>query len=83
MEKGKGNPLAVCPYCGKTLDGYTPVENPGAVPKEDDFSLCIGCYNLVVFNADQTVRKATFMEYMEFDQWMKKTRARHRRKKMN
>ena len=83
MEKGKGNPLAYCPNCGKRLDGYTPVDKPGAVPKEGDLSLCLGCRNLLVFRADQTLRKATFKEYTEFERWLKKERTKRRRKKMN
>lgn len=83
MEKGKGNPLAYCPYCDKQLDGYTSIDKPDATPKEGDFSLCWGCRRLLVFRADQTLRKATFKEHNEFETWLRKTRTKRRRKKMN
>lgn len=83
MKKGKGNPLARCPYCGKQLDGWTPVDVPEATPKDGDFSLCVGCKHLVIFNADQTVREPTSKERKEFKQWLREWRRTERRKKMH
>ena len=79
FKRERGNPLAFCPYCSRQLDGWTPLENPEAVPKENDFSLCAYCKHLVIFRADQTVRKPTFSERKEFKRWLRE----HRRKKMN
>lgn len=82
MVTGKGNPLARCPHCDKQLDGFTGVggeRGDDAIPREGDFSICLGCRSVLVFNADQTVRASTEKEFKEFRRWLKKHRAEQRR----
>jgi hypothetical protein len=83
MEKGKGNPAAVCPWCDHKLDGYTAVggaRGDDPVPREGDFSLCVNCRQVLVFRADQTVRKCTDKEAKEFTRWWKAHKRELRRK---
>ena len=49
-----------CPYCNYELDTLSDEE--GATPEEGDISLCANCCNILMLNADLTVRKPTDLE---------------------
>ena len=55
-----------CPFCAHQLDrvmaGPT---NPNAVPKPDDFTVCIQCGGVLVFGPDLKVRPPTPAEHAE------------------
>lgn len=53
-----------CLKCGKLLDGCSAVENE-AKPKKGDFSICIKCGNIAVFDNDLKLRKPTKKEHEE------------------
>jgi NAD-dependent SIR2 family protein deacetylase len=54
-------PESTCPYCGKVTNGAAGPEapEPGAI------SICIGCYNLGIFDDDLKIRKPTVEEFAE------------------
>lgn len=52
-------PVSNCPACGYKLDAVTDTSGAGASPSEDDWSLCIGCYAALRFNADLSLRLPT------------------------
>jgi hypothetical protein len=55
-----------CPFCGHMLDRVTAgPENPEAVPQEGDFTLCIQCGGLLVFDERVRVRPPTNEEQVE------------------
>lgn len=43
-------PVSLCPRCGRKLDAATHVEN--ASPDELDFSICLGCQEVLRFYRD-------------------------------
>jgi hypothetical protein len=48
-------PKSRCPYCDKRLDAAT---GPGVGrPRPNDWTICLGCAQLLRFNYDLTVRK--------------------------
>lgn len=52
-------PLSKCPFCGdKKLNRSTPVTNDEA-PVPGDFTVCIKCGELLVFDLDLRLRKPT------------------------
>lgn len=57
-NKGRTNPNAKCPSCGKTLDAWAIEDNNQAPPKGGDFSMCAYCNAFMVFNDDLTLRLA-------------------------
>ena len=42
MKQGKLPIKITCPFCNKTLDGYTALDGGGG-PSEGDFTLCVFC----------------------------------------
>jgi hypothetical protein len=44
-----------CPTCGKHIDACTSIEH-GNSPKEDDVTICYGCAEALVFDAELRVR---------------------------
>ena len=57
--------LTSCPNCGKKLDTATGVGHD-RTPKPRDFSVCLYCKALLVFNEDLSIRPATKAEAAEF-----------------
>lgn len=56
-------PLSHCTQCDAELDGGYDSSGEGSVPKEADISVCINCGNVMVYRADQTLRKMTAKEW--------------------
>lgn len=57
-----------CPFCGHKIDAATPgpFEPPDAKPLPGDFSVCVGCVAIVVFDGDPLgLRKPTEEELHE------------------
>lgn len=61
MPKEFVTPVNYCPHCGHQFDRASDLKE-GRGPKAGDFSVCIACAKISVFNADQTVRKPTMEE---------------------
>lgn len=51
------NKLARCPYCNYELDAAT--GQPGRMPKKGDFSVCIECTGILMFEEGYFMKKAT------------------------
>lgn len=65
MKKGTYRmPLCYCTVCGHKLDAATLPVGIGR-PRPGDFTCCIECAELYVFNPDMTIHAATVMELME------------------
>jgi hypothetical protein len=54
-------PDCKCPWCGHLFDRTSNTEGDQE-PSEGDFTVCISCAKISVFNADRTVRKPTTAE---------------------
>jgi len=54
-----GNP---CPYCGKKLDATSNVDGTDKAPNVGDYSVCIGCGGVLVFEDRFKVREPTAAE---------------------
>ena len=54
-------PQQCCPYCSHTFNRASDLKQE-PTPREGDFSVCIYCAGLLVFNADLSVRKPTEYE---------------------
>jgi hypothetical protein len=56
-------PPSVCTSCGLVMDGATGVAEDGhkgdIVPDPGDFTVCINCGHLMIFNEDLTLRDLT------------------------
>lgn len=50
-----------CPYCGKSFNAAANMKNT-VRPRPGDWSVCIACAAVLVFNEDLTVRKPTAQE---------------------
>lgn len=48
-----------CPTCDYKLDGATVAHGEDTLPSEGDASVCLNCGQVLVYQADLTVRKAT------------------------
>lgn len=59
-------PKTTCPACNKELERTTHSSGTRQEPCEGDISVCIGCGNLMEFNADLTLRNTT-METLGVD----------------
>lgn len=55
-------PLSKCPHCHHRFDRASDVTKDRHSPSPGDFSVCINCGGLGIFNDDLTVRKATRQE---------------------
>lgn len=53
---GRNKSLPQCPNCLKLLDAFT---GTASQPKEGDVNVCAYCGELLLFNADQSVRRPT------------------------
>lgn len=62
--------LAECPICFYEMDAATSLEEPNAKPRVGDFSLCINCGALLVFEERTQLRQATDddMQHLRPDQ---------------
>lgn len=58
-------PANHCPNCGYATDHATSVGRD-AVPKAGDFSVCVRCRCVAVFNADKTLRLPTSPAELQF-----------------
>jgi hypothetical protein len=56
-------PKRFCPQCRAKLDAVTDPRE-GKRPKPGDFSVCIHCACLMIFNDDLTLRESTLKEQM-------------------
>lgn len=61
MSKDTRIPRVKCLKCGYPMDATTSVFED-ATPKAGDYSLCLGCGYVAVFNADHTLRAPTEQE---------------------
>lgn len=53
-----------CPNCGICLDAATCVSDaPATKPSEGDVTVCINCGSPLCFNADLTLRIATYADF--------------------
>lgn len=50
---------SICPQCGYKMDASTKVHGEEATPEEGDASVCINCGQVLTYQADLTLRKAT------------------------
>lgn len=51
-----------CPTCGYKLDGATKAHGEEAAPEQGDTSICLNCGEVLKYEADLTLRKATAAE---------------------
>jgi hypothetical protein len=59
----------VCPGCGKRNELHDCISDPGdPPPKPGDFTICIKCARLLVFNLDLSLREITAPELRELMQ---------------
>lgn len=58
-------PLSACPTCGYQMDAATSIENPKHQPRPDDFSLCGKCGEVLVYDADLTLRAADLKDMLK------------------
>lgn len=54
-----------CPACSYKLDGATVAHGEDAQPSEGDNSICLNCGQLLKYQADLTLRKATAEDVRE------------------
>ncbi len=66
MELGEDveMPTSKCTSCGKELDGATCV-GEDAKPNAGDFTVCIGCGHIMVFDENSMLREMTSAEVIE------------------
>lgn len=48
---------SACPFCGYAADAATCFENDEARPRPGDFSLCLECAEVLVFDDEVALRK--------------------------
>jgi hypothetical protein len=53
-----GEVLPTCPTCGKMLDGATDIIGD-ATPSAGDFTVCVGCRDILVFTDELGLRALT------------------------
>lgn len=63
-DKDNVTPECTCLNCHKPLNRASAVAED-ASPSDGDFTMCIGCGHLMIFNADQTLRNPTDEELAE------------------
>jgi len=57
-----------CPFCAYKLNGaagMVAVESETAKPSPGDFSVCIECANVLIFDKDLSLRRPTYEEARE------------------
>lgn len=60
-------PLGLCPYCEYKLDAATGA-NTDALPEEGDWTVCIDCAGLLLFDKELKLRCPTPMEKKHMEQ---------------
>lgn len=64
-------PLQHCPVCQHNLDAaslaLSTEENDTSRPHPGDFSVCIECGTILIFNTDMSVREPTLTELLDLD----------------
>ena len=56
-------PASPCLNCGRKLDGATGLPgNKSALPKPDDYTVCVDCGHVMAFASDLTMRNLTIPE---------------------
>lgn len=61
---GERLPPAPCPACHEVQNAATCIDDDVARPKPNDFSVCINCGEVLLFNDDMTVRRAELNDLM-------------------
>ncbi len=58
----------ICPVCKKILDGVSLLNNPDepVMPKKDDISICVYCFNFLIFDSKNNYHLATSEEIMKW-----------------
>lgn len=64
MIKTHETPECRCPACGAEFDSATGTTTDDA-PKPGDFSVCLYCCAILVFNEDLTNRRMSIEEYVD------------------
>lgn len=54
-----------CPQCGYKLDAATKMHGEEKSPEEDDTSMCLNCGQVLKYQADLSLKKATAEEIRE------------------
>jgi hypothetical protein len=58
--------MGFCPYCNHKLDAASAgPNNPQAVPKPGDITICIGCANVLIFDVGRRPQRPTMGELQE------------------
>ena len=60
IERAEG-PDARCPYCNKVLNAATHLDD--GVPSPNDFSICVGCANMLRYDDELRLRKFSKAEW--------------------
>lgn len=60
-------PKTSCPACGYVMDDATAADGSNVWPEPGDFSLCLRCGEVLVYNGQMTVRRATNAEINELE----------------
>jgi len=58
-------PAAYCTNCKKLVDGATAISDPKARPHKGDFTICIYCGHVMIFDKGLTLRDLTDVEMVE------------------
>lgn len=48
----------LCPHCGAKLDASTELSHDDAAPEVGDYSMCLHCGCILIYNSDFTMRRA-------------------------
>lgn len=54
---------SLCPRCGYMTDMASHPTDPTARPKDGDFSVCLSCGGLLMFNEDLTLREVSKADF--------------------
>jgi hypothetical protein len=58
-------PPSICPTCQYLNDAATYLQDETVQPKPDDFSVCLNCGEILIFNADLTTRSVTLNDLVD------------------
>lgn len=66
METTRLN-VSACPFCGHVMDCASTTDGKSGKPKPEDVSVCISCFEILVFDKNLLMQKPTaeFMEELE------------------
>ena len=66
-------PLSLCPRCNYKLDAATKAHGENGPPDEGSASVCLNCGQVLIYEADLTLREATAEEIQslmrDWDAW--------------